>query len=155
MVILFTRWLKGENDNVETLHNSVQHFRLECNHNRKKYIMLGKGKPYQKWYGDNFSTTEYGVLADFPFCGSINRTYPIPRKKINQIKNKKIRHGSNCLWICTDSAYKSLLLYAATRLSNQEQYVPYSPTHTFGDGSVGRNSPIDLLSFINSGCSIV
>jgi hypothetical protein len=76
LVVLFARWFSGEWDNVGPLHNSMQHFRLECNHNGKKYILLRKDQPFQKWHGDNYSTTEYGVLAHFPFCGPIHPNLP-------------------------------------------------------------------------------
>jgi hypothetical protein len=38
----------------------------------KIYILLRKDKSYPKWHGNNISTTEYGVLVDFPFCGPIH-----------------------------------------------------------------------------------
>jgi hypothetical protein len=39
VAVLFTHWISGELDYVLPLHNSMQHFRLECNHNRKQKVL--------------------------------------------------------------------------------------------------------------------
>jgi hypothetical protein len=46
--VLCTNWLTDKQDNVQPLHSLVQHFGLECNHNRKKYALLGKCQPNKK-----------------------------------------------------------------------------------------------------------
>jgi hypothetical protein len=43
VVVLFIRWRSCEYGNPELLHNPMQHFRLERNHNRIKIYVIGEG----------------------------------------------------------------------------------------------------------------
>jgi hypothetical protein len=75
VVVLFTLQLSREQDNSAPLRNSAQHFRLECNHNRKDIHYWERASLTNNGMGITIQPLSR-VASRFYFCGPIHNNLP-------------------------------------------------------------------------------